>query len=201
MTYTHRRMQMLGLETAAEALPEARAKLRQVFVTQSPVLASKVRTYYTSLITTIASTNITPEEAEERGQIAEAADLDDLEADSAGRAGLPKRFSELEDHHFPLFLSYDVLLSLLEADFGIDWGQRSSTEGAKAAFRRHRLEAGEGGIELLDVEESENIQDTLAQAAATSRLWERYVDLDTFKAWFSSFDQRVTKVHRSRLTV
>lgn len=95
---------------------------------------SKVKAYYTSLVNTIATSNLTEAEAKERAKerAVEDADLEDLEDEAGGLRGLRSRFSELGDEvrrrlrltslrtdslvvqHFPLFISVDALLLLLE---------------------------------------------------------------------------------------
>jgi hypothetical protein len=87
---------MLTIELAAELGYNASTKPRQVFVTQSPVLANRVDTYFRQLCgSRLGDPNLPRVEHVHNGQ------------DGAGGMGdLPSCFSALEDHHFPLFVSY-----------------------------------------------------------------------------------------------
>ena len=91
---------MLGVENANRLSrhPARHSRLRQIFVTQSHVLARHVANYYTELLHTaefqFSSTHV-PTSAEE--------DLLDFDEDNDERGDLPAKFSDLEDKHFPLF--------------------------------------------------------------------------------------------------
>ena len=87
-------------------------KPRQVFVTQSRVLAEKVEEYFSNLLETL---KIGACSLEERAEIANArktvadqnGELVDRDDVINWRGDLPGRFSLLEDHHFPLFITFD----------------------------------------------------------------------------------------------
>ncbi|KDQ17181.1 hypothetical protein BOTBODRAFT_185909 [Botryobasidium botryosum FD-172 SS1] len=94
--------------------------LRQVFVTQSNVLAGRVAEYYHKLDETLAAGSKSVEEikriaAENCKQEAQQ-DLFDLDDENELRIDLPERYSELRDEHFPLFLTFNQLCKLLAAD-------------------------------------------------------------------------------------
>jgi ethanolamine utilization protein EutQ (cupin superfamily) len=92
---------MIGIEKLFEQMEEV-AKPRQVFVTQSRVLAQRVQEYYQNLVSA-SSTNLShSQKAQDEEHV--LADLDD---EDAGAFGLPAKYSMLEDKHFPLFLTYD----------------------------------------------------------------------------------------------
>ncbi|KIO30551.1 hypothetical protein M407DRAFT_20439 [Tulasnella calospora MUT 4182] len=97
---------IIGLDIAAKKLGNT---LRQVFVTQSRTLARRKPALGLSLLDM-------DENAEEEGV-------------------LPSKFSELDDSHFPLFLTYDQLCKLLEADFDLQF-QPSSLPTPKNARAR-----------------------------------------------------------------
>jgi hypothetical protein len=79
---------MLAIELAGY---ETATRPRQVFVTQSPVLENRVEVYFRQL----CGSRLGDLEQVHNGQ------------DGAGEMGdLPSNFSALEDHHFPLFVSY-----------------------------------------------------------------------------------------------
>ncbi|KZP05197.1 hypothetical protein FIBSPDRAFT_843218 [Athelia psychrophila] len=112
---------MLGIENASAMLGNKDSpKPRQLFVTQSRVLAGKVEEYFSKLMEALATANQTPKElarlAKKTQAHREEAGLVDLEDDVNWRNDLPDRFSGLEDRHFPLFITFDRLCSLLEAD-------------------------------------------------------------------------------------
>jgi hypothetical protein len=105
---------MLGIERAyaqqSESLSIARP--RQVFVTQSRVLATRVEEDFSKFMASLAATNKSKEELEELAeqqklQQAENSGLYDPNDDVTWKASLPKKFSLLQDEHFPLFLTFD----------------------------------------------------------------------------------------------
>ena len=83
---------------------------RQLFVTQSRVLATRVEEYYKKLADSLdiackpleemKKSTLEQSKSENDGELV---DLDEEE----WRGDLPKRFSELQDHHFPLFITFD----------------------------------------------------------------------------------------------
>lgn len=98
--YDHRRVQHSG-ETS---------RPRQLFVTQSQVLADKVREYYMKLATSQAAARRTAEEskklaAEQKQQVEQG--LFDKDEEEFHHGSLPKSFAELDDSNFPLFITYD----------------------------------------------------------------------------------------------
>ena len=103
---------MLGIERAwvmhsSEDIP----KPRQLFVTQSRVLAGKVEEYFLKLLDSLATASLTPREiaklVKEKQSQNEDGLLIDLDDDTRWRNDLPERFSQLEDRHFPLFITFD----------------------------------------------------------------------------------------------
>lgn len=80
---------------------------RQIFLTQSAILADKVQEYYRKMtaffetrdIASEDSENVTPGENQPSG-------LYDRDEEDEYREDLPKKFSELKDEHFPLFVTY-----------------------------------------------------------------------------------------------
>jgi hypothetical protein len=101
---------MLAIERTARKLGEKSP--RQVFVTQSRVLADKVETYFRDLMRS-CSGDLLSEDEREKWLIEGKQDHDELpETDDEDDASteLPNRFSELEDKHFPLFLTFDKVI-------------------------------------------------------------------------------------------
>ncbi|KAJ3514932.1 hypothetical protein NLJ89_g2078 [Agrocybe chaxingu] len=113
---------MLGIERAYSLRKDTMAKPRQIFVTQSRVLANKVEEYFSKLLDSLSTADKTKEELAEMIKLKKRRDeeegLVDIDDDHNWRADLPSKFSRLRDEHFPLFLTFDRLASLLEADIG-----------------------------------------------------------------------------------
>ena len=112
---------MLGIERAwvmhsGEDIP----KPRQLFVTQSRVLAGKVEEYFLKLLDSLATASLTPREiaklVKEKQSQNEDGVLIDLDDDTRWRNDLPERFSQLEDRHFPLFITFDKVGSRVFLD-------------------------------------------------------------------------------------
>ena len=109
---------MFGIEhawlTSRDNLAEGMDKPRQLFVTQSQMLATNVKTYYQKLWA--------PYVADPRGDASKKAARADTEADllvdhaeeAVFNDSLPDRYSELKGEHFPLFLSFDHVRSMAQ---------------------------------------------------------------------------------------
>lgn len=108
---------MLGIERSAEAqgVP-AVVKPRQLFVTQSRVLADKVAEYYGKLQQSYSTENSTPAELKEmaaKGAVHQRRQrLVDADEEVYWEADLPKRYGALDDGHFPMFLTYEHVRQL-----------------------------------------------------------------------------------------
>ncbi|KAI0089819.1 hypothetical protein BDY19DRAFT_1047690 [Irpex rosettiformis] len=90
---------------------------RQLFVTQSRVLAEKVQEYYVKLSMSQTAAHMTAEEsmrlaAEQKDP--ERRVLVDKDEEEFHHGTLPKSFGDLKDEHFPLFITYDQLCRMLE---------------------------------------------------------------------------------------
>jgi len=99
---------MLGIEYAWKQFPDMWDKPRQIFVTQSRVLATKVEEYFSKLMLSLEAASHSPEELRKMNKNFEKEmeyiDLDDIDQ---WRPDLPRKFSELTDDNFPLFITYD----------------------------------------------------------------------------------------------
>ena len=106
---------MLSIQRTWQQYPDIGPKPRQVFITQSRVLATKVEEYFGKLMSSLEAAAYSPEELRMIDQdVEEEADLVDEDDNDQWRSDLPERFSELQDEHFPLFITYDrVRISLL----------------------------------------------------------------------------------------
>ncbi|EUC54068.1 UvrD-helicase domain protein [Rhizoctonia solani AG-3 Rhs1AP] len=92
---------------------------RQLFVTRSKVLTQHIARNYQGLMDSSDIANKTTNELEEMRKVNQkyqARELVEYDNSVDFRVDLPRRFSELKDSHFPLFVSFDKLCELLEGD-------------------------------------------------------------------------------------
>jgi len=107
---------MLGIESAwATRSNSDMSKPRQLFVTQSRVLAGKVEEYFAKLMQSLETVSHSPLElaklAKSRQAQHEERGLVDLDDETSWRNDLPDRFSLLDERHFPLFVTFDRVSS------------------------------------------------------------------------------------------
>lgn len=96
---------MLGIQRTWQQMG---SKPRQVFVTQSRVLAAKVEEYFNKLLASHEAAECSPRELRAREKdVEEEIEYVDQDDNKKWRSDLPGRFSELKDEHFPLFITYD----------------------------------------------------------------------------------------------
>ena len=109
---------MLGIERAWEQFPDMWDRPRQIFVTQSRVLATKVEEYFSQYMLSLKAASYSTEELREMGANFEKEmkliDMDDIEE---WRPDLPMRFSNLTPEHFPLFITYSQVCDQLSPAF------------------------------------------------------------------------------------
>ncbi|KAI9453663.1 P-loop containing nucleoside triphosphate hydrolase protein [Lactarius psammicola] len=110
---------IFGIERAWQNRGSVGPRPRQLFITKSRLLADKVENDYVNLLFSLSADPDTPQYVRDRIQHWESRRkngvLDPDEAEGM-RDDLPDKFSELQDSHFPLFITVDTLWSLLEAD-------------------------------------------------------------------------------------
>ncbi|KAI9436977.1 hypothetical protein H4582DRAFT_2058436 [Lactarius indigo] len=110
---------IFGIERAWQNRGSIGPRPRQLFITKSQLLANKVEHDYINLLFSLSTGPDMPQYVRERIQHWSSRrrnkilDLDDAEGT---RDDLPEKFSELQDSHFPLFITVDTLWNLLEAD-------------------------------------------------------------------------------------
>ncbi|KAI5991852.1 hypothetical protein EDD15DRAFT_2368613 [Pisolithus albus] len=129
---------MLGIHRAWEQVSDVR-KPRQLFVTRFPVLAAKVNEFFTSLVESLALAGRTRDELRElRSQVRNAEHQESPMMNPMNalnyRPGTPQKYSELTDHDFPLFITFDQVDDLKEYDCPID-----SKECARLKFILDRV--------------------------------------------------------------
>ncbi|KAL5535095.1 hypothetical protein ACEPAF_3188 [Sanghuangporus sanghuang] len=146
---------IFGIERSAQAhSSELDAKPRQLFVTQSRVLADKVKEFYAKFADFLSAASGESSSLKNAQSQAEPEGLVATDDDDDWRDNLPKRFSELQDQHFPLFLTYDKLCKLVEADLGISF-DRPKVATDRRVFRRYGIgNAGADG----DMQDDEEMQ-------------------------------------------
>ncbi|CAE6468490.1 unnamed protein product [Rhizoctonia solani] len=92
---------------------------RQLFVTRSKVLTQHIARNYQGLIDSSDIANKSAQELEamrQENQKYQTRELVEYDNTVDFRVDLPRRFSELKDSHFPLFVSFDKLCELIEGD-------------------------------------------------------------------------------------
>ncbi|QRV93435.1 P-loop nucleoside triphosphate hydrolase [Ceratobasidium sp. AG-Ba] len=174
---------MIGIEKLFEQLEEV-TKPRQVFITQSRVLAQRVREYYRNIMSASPKTS---SEEKKQGEEEVLADADD---EDAAAFGLPAKYSLLEDEHFPLFLTYDQLCSLLEADLGLHFGRLTRGKAYSAVKR-----IGSTNPKADPSSRNRSSRPTRIDAREErERARRSMITFDIFvSAYWPHFDQRLTK--------
>ena len=93
---------------STEYAPSAVKPYRQIFLTQSHILAKRVQEYYGQLVRDTASFSTRGTvDAAPNFAVDDAADLLDLDEEAENRHDLPSKFSDLQDMHYPLFITFD----------------------------------------------------------------------------------------------
>ncbi|KAK0444957.1 uncharacterized protein EV420DRAFT_1721599 [Desarmillaria tabescens] len=131
---------MLLIERTFQLMESDLPRPRQVFVTKSRMLAKKVQEYFSKLAGSLAMASRTfaelmrlPKAAQDQEDLG-LVDVDDI---VDWRSDLPAKFSELEEKHFPLFITFDGLCDMLEADMSTKMLAPTSPTDRKRA-KTHR---------------------------------------------------------------
>ncbi|THH16781.1 hypothetical protein EW146_g3907 [Bondarzewia mesenterica] len=131
---------MFGIERAWVHSGCIGARPRQVFVTKSRVLAEKVEEYFTKVLRSFAHGSHVPPHLItmlERGKTRGDRGLVDAEEDVNWRNDLPLKFSELTDSHYPLFITFDKIEALVNAD--MDLKVKSSGQRRLSLHQKQRF--------------------------------------------------------------
>ena len=107
---------MLGIQRTWELYGDAMGtKPRQLFVTQSQVLAKKVEEYYAKLHQSHLTAHLSPAELQEMASTnpTRRERMVDEDEEIFYTSTLPRRYGALEDSHFPLFLTYNHVSRML----------------------------------------------------------------------------------------
>ena len=102
---------MLGIERAYSMFSKDLAHPRQVFITKSRVLVGKVEERFFKYL---ESLNAGTSGHQNTFQRIRNPDVDDgffihANDNEEWRSDLPQRYSELDDNHFPLFITFDAV--------------------------------------------------------------------------------------------
>ncbi|KAJ7237474.1 hypothetical protein B0H12DRAFT_1238216 [Mycena haematopus] len=103
---------MLMVEASSELSPPTARKIRQLFVCKSGILAERVGEHFAQLIRGYRPVAVS--ENVKAAKKANRALVDDEE--NNWRSDLPKKYSDLQDTDFPLFVSFEQLCSMIEYD-------------------------------------------------------------------------------------
>jgi hypothetical protein len=102
---------MLGIERAYSMISEDSAHPRQVFITKSRVLVRKVEESFFKYLESLYAGSSGHQNTFQRIRNFDVDASDEfhiIENDNEEwRSDLPQRYSELEDNHFPLFITFD----------------------------------------------------------------------------------------------
>ncbi|KAI6133857.1 hypothetical protein EV401DRAFT_2204741 [Pisolithus croceorrhizus] len=113
---------------------------KQIFVTKSRMLAKKVEEYFVKLLQSLSLAGCTLEElARLQLRHVDQRMVDDDDVPDT-QSGIPQRYSELEEHHFPLFLTFDQLARMIAVDI-LDADHPEAKRIAKLFMRSHDPEA------------------------------------------------------------
>lgn len=104
---------MLGVERAYSMFSEDLAHPRQVFITQSRVLVGKVEEHFFKYLESLTTGSSGHQNTLQRIRNRDVDDEFHINEDDneEWRSDLPRRYSELEDGHFPLFITFDAVSS------------------------------------------------------------------------------------------
>jgi hypothetical protein len=103
---------MLGIQRAWEIQTSGMPRPRQIFVTKSRVLATKVEAYFTKLLESLVLAGYSLGDLK-RMQVRNA-ESGLMDVDDEDQTHIPLRYSELEENHFPLFVTFDKVILYFE---------------------------------------------------------------------------------------
>jgi hypothetical protein len=102
---------MLGIERAYSMLSKDLVHPRQVFITQSRVLVGKVEELFSKYLESLSAGSSGHQNSLQGIRNCDVNDefIIDEDDNEEWRNDLPQRYSKLEDRHFPLFITFDVV--------------------------------------------------------------------------------------------
>lgn len=165
--------------------------------TQSPVLASKIKDYYFKLRQTLDVADLSPKEIREANKKAQDGEIV-LQDQEDSIDSLPAKWSDLQDKHFPLFLSFEHLCALLEADLKIARLQGHALQEERKRARQAMQvricsrEDQDSNIDDMAIDSTDAF--TLSTRAVDRSAWIHQVDAQTFQdVYWPHFDENLTK--------
>ncbi|CAG8492712.1 7239_t:CDS:10 [Diversispora eburnea] len=154
---------------------------RQIFITVSDNLCDRVKEYFYKLLKAaeLARKKISADESNEQVKKGEEFVIKKC-------AEIPDSFHQLNDDHFPLFITYDKFSKMLQGTYGID----------AQKFIQKKHDAEDDDINKSEDEEFRHRSSLLNLPNASSASWYHFVDYDLFqtKYWPHFSDQ-----HRKKL--
>lgn len=109
---------MLGIQRTLQQRPDVRP--RQVFITRSKNLATKVEKYFTKLRSSLEVAAYPPVDLRMMEEVIEQdSGLIDRDDNEQRRADLPEKFSQLSNEHFPLFITYDQVRMSIFSEYPV----------------------------------------------------------------------------------
>ncbi|KAJ6573822.1 hypothetical protein DFH09DRAFT_1361892 [Mycena vulgaris] len=129
---------MLLIEaSSSESSAPKTIKSRQLFVTQSRILADKVGEHFGKLLgghrPSAVSENVKAAKKADRALV--------VDEERDWRSDLPRKYSDLQDTDFPLFVSFDQLCTMIERDMEADTrAQPGITTSAQLTYDKFRSE-------------------------------------------------------------
>ena len=99
---------MLGIERAYNMFSEDLPHPRQVFITQSRVLVGKVEEHFFKYLASLSAGSSGHKNTFQSRDVDDEFLIDE-DDNKEWRSDLPQRYSELEDSHFPLFITFDAV--------------------------------------------------------------------------------------------
>ena len=109
---------MLAIQRIWQQYHDMGPRPRQLFITQSRVLAAKVQEYFAKLMLPYETTKPPLEELRATETDSEQEmELPDHDYNEQWRSDLPEKFSKLKDEHFPLFITYDRVWASISSKY------------------------------------------------------------------------------------
>ena len=197
---------MLGIERAWESRRDSMPKPRQLFVTQSRVLAEKVEEYFVKLLDSLATASQSPTELlniAKRKKEQQDQGLVDRDEEIYWRGDLPKRYGALKDEHFPMFVTYDHVRTRLrcfpEAQFRLRLVFYQICRLLESEFHHSRSTMLKEEAASKALQNALQLQDPQSGGGATSNDYMQqrrssFVSFGTFlEEYWSRFPQTLTK--------
>ena len=119
---------MLRIEGMFQSNSDYMRKPRQIFVTKSPVLALKVQDHSQKLVDSLKIASLSPQQLKDKAALIETKPMDqglvNLVDEQGRRSDLPRKYSQLQDSNFPLFVTFDhvgriVILKWYQVDLSM----------------------------------------------------------------------------------